>query len=560
MQFQYNADHPSVSPATGETVRNAPARPPLEFPSVQPVPCAKITTRVYHPGRNQVATVQNVLVRTPAVHHNNVRRRPSNVNMTDAGADADIAAADDNMSSSSSDSDDDSMSTEEEEQVDDNEQQQQQDCAYWIQRTIREAIYGRVLFATVLRRRKKSEQAARTDNPGGAGNVEWEVTSDRIAVKEMSWQHIRRERDRLAEDPIKEVAAMQYLKGWYEARKNGKNGGAFLSPLPPPGRAPVEQVDGDGGDDIVSCSFQAMKETNIMMPLDLLSDERHLYSIMPYCDGGELFERLDLNERFPEEEARYWMKQVLNVSWKMLAEKRRYRRRYKVSLFTHFFSHYAPTQGIENLQNAGICHRDLSLENLLVHETGALIIDMGMCLRLPTVDGDDGGQQVVSTTTTAGLSASFKSMSMNGGRSTVGNAVTTQQVPPVMDLEVRKRKRALVLPQGTCGKWVYMSPEIYKNKEPFDGYAVDMWAAGVILFLMLTGFPPWERACQTDERFKYMTAGYLVQMLTEWDIGISSDGMDLLQRMLFLDPKDRLSLDQVRAHPWMVNGRSEVPR
>ena len=104
-----------------------------------------------------------------------------------------------------------------------------------------------------------------------------------------------------------------------------------------------------------------------------------------------------------------------------------------------------------------------------------------------------------------------------------------------------------------------MSPEIYESKEPFDGFAVDMWAAGVILFLMLTGFPPWERACQTDERFHYMTAGYLVQMLSEWEIGLSSDAMDLLQRMLFLDPKDRLSLDQVRAHPWMVNGRRAHP-
>ena len=42
--------------------------------------------------------------------------------------------------------------------------------------------------------------------------------------------------------------------------------------------------------------------------------------------------------------------------------------------------------------------------------------------------------------------------------------------------------------------------EIMKNRDPFDGHAVDMWAVGVILFLMLTGFPPWERACRTDER------------------------------------------------------------
>jgi tRNA A-37 threonylcarbamoyl transferase component Bud32 len=43
-------------------------------------------------------------------------------------------------------------------------------------------------------------------------------------------------------------------------------------------------------------------------------------------------------------------------------------------------------QGLENMQNAGLCHRDMSLENLLVHESGALIIDMGMCLRVPYLD------------------------------------------------------------------------------------------------------------------------------------------------------------------------------
>jgi serine/threonine protein kinase len=190
---------------------------------------------------------------------------------------------------------------------------------------------------------------------------------------------------------------------------------------------------------------------------------------------------------------------------------------------------------LENLQHAGICHRDLSLENLMVHRDGALVIDMGMCLMIPFQDS------------TQSITASFNNSNMNGTNTTnlLSNGLLSR----------RGRPRLLIRPQGICGKWIYMSPEIYKNSGPFDGFAVDIWAAGVILFLMLTGFPPWERPCATDERFHYMTAGYLVQMLTEWEIGLSSDAMDLLQRMLFLDPKDRLSLDQVRAHPWMANGQ-----
>jgi len=504
MQFSFNSDYPGVAP--DGSPYETPSKLPMDFPPAQPLPCAKITTRVFHPKRNQVATVQNVLIRTDAAaaaaaangsgdnvswssDDNSSSSSTSDASMADAGGGGGgpaataaggmvvdgvpqpLAAAP-NSTTSAVDS---------------------EVRAYWIQRTVREAIYGRVVIAVVLRRR----------TPSGAANdnAEWEVTDNHCAVKEMSWQHIRKERDRLAEDPIKEVSAMQYLKRWHSLNRQQQQQQA------------QQQIRPDGGvlSEGVTESIRAVLETNIMMPLDLLSDDRHLYSVMPYCDGGELFERLDLNERFTEPEARYWMYQVLN--------------------------------GLENMQHAGITHRDMSLENLLVHESGALIIDMGMCLRIPLHED------------VANLSTSFGNMNIvNGGVSNnlpgAANAANSTG---------RRRPRFLISPQGTCGKWIYMSPEIYKNQKPFDGFAVDMWAAGVILFLMLTGFPPWERACQTDERFKYMTAGYLVQMLTEWETGISSDAMDLLQRMLFLDPKDRLSLDQVRAHPWMVSGPLQPP-
>jgi len=469
MQFQYNADYPGLSAAGPMPVESSD---PVPFPTAQPIPCARITTRVFHPNRNQIATVQNVLVRTISRSNNNGIGN-NNVNNDDS--------SNSDMSNSSSFSDDDTFdSTMGTEAVMEEDESTLVQHAYWLQRTIREAIYGRVLFAVVLKRRPRAVAAA--------DGAEWEVTSDHCAVKEMAWQHIRRERNRLAEDPIKEVSAMQHIKNWFEASKQKSD----ILPT--------------SGDTSVAESFQSMRQSNIMMPLDLLTDERNLYSIMPYCDGGELFERLDLNERFSEEEARYWMDQLLN--------------------------------GLENLQHMGICHRDMSLENLLVHKDGALIIDMGMCLMVPFKDS------------TSSLTASFNNMTVNGA---------VQQQPHQSFVSGRGRPRNLIRPQGTCGKWIYMSPEIYQNSEPFDAFSVDMWAAGVILFLMLTGFPPWERACTTDERFHYMTAGYLVQMLTEWKIGLSSDAMDLLQRMLFLDPKDRLSLDQVRAHPWMANGRRAHP-
>jgi serine/threonine protein kinase len=98
-----------------------------------------------------------------------------------------------------------------------------------------------------------------------------------------------------------------------------------------------------------------------------------------------------------------------------------------------------------------------------------------------------------------------------------------------------------------------MSPEIVRNRT-FDGYAIDLWALGPILFLMVTGFPPWERAIDTDQRFNYFANGYLQQTIQGWNLGLDPDLLDLLQRMFWRDPRMRLSLEQVREHPWVING------
>lgn len=272
MQFQYNSDFPGHDPVNPPI--QVDARPPESFPPAQPIPCARITTRIYHPQHQQVATVPNVLIRMNGGGGRKKKKKKKQAMDKD----------DDNNSDSDSSS---FFSSTSEEEEDDDEMNDTTtttttdtvNTAYWIQRTIREAIYGRVLLATVLRRVQDGTAAA-----------EWHVTSQLCAVKELSWRHIRKEQNRLAEDPIKEVAAMQYL----QQRRRQKH-------------------ESNNNDDPISQSFNDMMTTNIMMPLDLLTDESHLYSIMPYCNGGELFERLDSKERFSEPEARYWMQQVLNV-------------------------------------------------------------------------------------------------------------------------------------------------------------------------------------------------------------------------------------------------------
>jgi len=565
MQFRFNSDYPPPPPGYA-SAESASVDPP-PFPPAQIDPCARLTTRVYVPKRNQVVVVRDVLVGTAvtsaagggvgsgaASGEGGPGRQRMSCTDADDGSESDDDS-DDSWDDTDSDMDEDDAAEGaaggfsaaanplRQQQPHANEpmpgvraappRAEPPKRAYWLQRTLREAIYGRVKYAVVLRRRAESaiplSQAMSPDGGGGVPTAEWEVTDEKCAVKEMSWNHIRRERSRLAEDPIKEVSAMQHLSRYHQRLRDelrGGGGGAM-------GAAGNDDYGGNGSD--------AMMDTHIMMPLDLLSDDRFLYSVMPYCNGGELFDRLDERQKFTEDESRYWMHQILS--------------------------------GVENLQRAGVCHRDMSLENLLVHnERLCLIIDMGMCLRIPYETEEEprdgivaGGTSQEGNLDTAGMMNSFAEMSVErvipSGAGYAGGAgyITTTERLDHLDRRKNGVQRYLMRPQGTCGKWHYMSPEIAQNKTPFDGHAVDMWATGVILFLMLTGFPPWERPCKSDDRFKYMTAGYLVQMLTEWELGLSPDAMDLLQRMLWIDPRDRLSLEQVRAHPWMVNGRMEMP-
>jgi serine/threonine protein kinase len=171
-------------------------------------------------------------------------------------------------------------------------------------------------------------------------------------------------------------------------------------------------------------------------------------------------------------------------------------------------------QGLSHLQKVGVCHRDMSLENILVDEyRTSVVIDLGMCLRVPYDDGETGG---------------------------------------VSDVEVGTLRR-LINPLIPCGKPNYISPEVLKSETPFDGFAIDLWATAVILFIMLVGLPPWEFAREEDPRFRMVARGGLERMLRSWNREISPLAADLLQKMLREDPRQRLSLCEVKDHPWLLS-------
>lgn len=96
-----------------------------------------------------------------------------------------------------------------------------------------------------------------------------------------------------------------------------------------------------------------------------------------------------------------------------------------------------------------------------------------------------------------------------------------------------------------CGTPAYIAPEVFKN-EGYQGFASDVWSAGVVLYAMIFGAVPF-KASNMAELHKQV----LERQPTYKEEEISKDALDLLQGILTKDPVERLTTDQILAHKWM---------
>ena len=266
----------------------------------------------------------------------------------------------------------------------------------------------------------------------------------------ISFERINRYRGRHLEDPIKEIAALNLI---------------------------------------------GTSSPHVVGSIEVIQDDKFLYTIMPYCNGGDLYSHV--------------MDEVASSDEGRISESKA--RDYFLDIL----------EGLNHMQKKGVVHRDLSLENILIHDDRCVIVDLGMALRVPFLDPDN---EHVLADASAGT------------------------------------MRRLIKAQGVGGRWTYMAPEVVSSKDHFDGYAVDLWAAGVILFILLVGRSPFEMAVETDRYYSTFSSGGLKETLRHWDVPISDEACDLLQGMMWSNPSDRFNLAQIASHPWVAGRSGQEPK
>lgn len=155
--------------------------------------------------------------------------------------------------------------------------------------------------------------------------------------------------------------------------------------------------------------------------------------------------------------------------------------------------------GIEYCHAQGIAHRDLKPENLLLDANDNLkISDFGLSA---LSEGVDGRQKLLMT---------------------------------------------------TCGTPNYVAPEVLLE-QGYDGFKADIWSAGVILFVMLAGYLPFDDPTMNGlfskiEKGKYKTPRHL-----------SAGAKAIITKMLIVDPLKRATIKDIKSDPWFRVDFSDVP-
>ena len=202
---------------------------------------------------------------------------------------------------------------------------------------------------------------------------------------------------------------------------------------------------------------------NVILVAEIFESSNSFYSVMEYCEGGELFNYIVKNQRLSEDEAAFFYYQLIN--------------------------------GLEYIHSLGIVHRDLKPENLLLTNEHILkIIDFG----LSNYFTKDPNQELLTT---------------------------------------------------PCGSPCYASPEMVAGKK-YNGFKIDIWATGIILYAMLCGYLPFEDK-SNDALFKK-----ILECKVKYPNYVGNKSKDLIKKILVNDPEKRITISQIKKHPFFLKGKN----
>ncbi|CAI0436412.1 unnamed protein product [Linum tenue] len=247
-------------------------------------------------------------------------------------------------------------------------------------------------------------------------------------------------------------------------------------------------------------------QPNIVEFKGAYEDKQTVHLVMELCAGGELFDRIIAKGHYSEKEAAGICRSIVNVVH-----------------ICHFM---------------GVMHRDLKPENFLLsskdNNTALLkATDFGLSVFI-----EEGKIFALI----AVLSWIKKTIDVYDDR--MGYEIASSIAADETCLQCAGK-----VYRDIVGSAYYVAPEVLRRRY---GKETDVWSAGVILYILLSGVPPFW-AENEKGIFDAILQGDIDFESHPWPV-ISSGAKDLVQKMLTQDPKRRITAAQVLDHPWLKEG------
>ncbi|XP_017770517.1 PREDICTED: ribosomal protein S6 kinase alpha-5-like [Nicrophorus vespilloides] len=230
--------------------------------------------------------------------------------------------------------------------------------------------------------------------------------------------------------------------------------------------------------------LEAVRDNPFLVTLHYaFQTDAKLHLILDYVAGGELFTHLYQREHFQEDAVRIYIGEIILA--------------------------------LEHLHSLGIIYRDIKLENILVDETGHIVLtDFGLSKELPRTG--DADQRAYSF----------------------------------------------------CGTIEYMAPEVVKGGTQGHDIAVDWWSVGVLTYELLTGASPF--TVEGEKNTQQEISRRILKTVPPIPESLSKYAADFISKLLVKDPKKRLGggeedAKELKEHAffrkidWKALSRKEIP-
>ncbi|KAG6755722.1 hypothetical protein POTOM_039124 [Populus tomentosa] len=238
-------------------------------------------------------------------------------------------------------------------------------------------------------------------------------------------------------------------------------------------------------------------QPNIVEFRGAYEDRQSVHLVMELCAGGELFDRIIAKGHYSERDAAKICREIVNVVHAC-----------------HFM---------------GVMHRDLKPENFLLSSKAE-----GAKLKAT----DFGLSVYIEEDYTLSLVVILDKL-----------ANDIEAMVKFDDEEIPSK-----VYRDIVGSAYYVAPEVLRRSY---GKEIDIWSAGVILYILLSGVPPFW-AENEKGIFDAILQGDIDFESDPWP-SISNSAKDLVRRMLTQDPKKRITSAQVLEHPWIKEGGADKP-